>query len=143
MRDSNTEQKTCKDHAHFVGPGWTSILEKLDEKIADIAGEDYPKVKVLQVKEKFGSLRVYMDLIELPKDKWQQVNQVIGEAEKESLKTCEKCGQPGTQQGATTAPVERLKYGRVLTLCPLDHAVRDACKEAGVPFEMGNGDKVG
>lgn len=39
-----------------VGPGWASILKRLDVVLAAID----PNLEVFQVKEKFGGLRVYV-----------------------------------------------------------------------------------
>lgn len=65
------------------GPGWFSILEKLG-RAAEPTG-----VKAHTVKEKFGGLRVYTDRSN------PVMEAAVREAEKESLRTCEQCGQPG------------------------------------------------
>lgn len=77
------------------GKGWEPLLRQLCEKIA-------PKLKapndffegcfVVQVKEKFGGLRFYVA--------WSDtdIEKAIQEAEAESFKTCEECGQPGERR---------------------------------------------
>jgi hypothetical protein len=45
--------------------------------------------EVLQVKEKFGELRVYVN------HKTEEISRAIGQAQLESVVTCEICGQPG------------------------------------------------
>lgn len=66
------------------GDGWKDILDRLFSKI----GDEMIRIDthVLQVKEKFGGLRVYTgrenDLI----------SEAIRGAEKEAIKTCETCG---------------------------------------------------
>ena len=81
-----TEQ--LPDHLEWVGPGWHPILERLHDQILAID----PDYSVVQVKEKFGGLRVYLLSEPLP------VIDLVSAAEAESLRTCERCGQPGTQQ---------------------------------------------
>ena len=70
---------------YSVGQGWASILAKLYQQF-----EESPNtVRVAQVKEKFGTLRVYV--WSYPED----VESFIREAAAESAKTCEWCGAPG------------------------------------------------
>jgi hypothetical protein len=65
-----------------VGKGWHPLLDK----IFAILPED---AVVLQVKEKFGGLRFYVDYVD------EKVLDFIDEVEAESFKICEVCGQPG------------------------------------------------
>ena len=115
-----------------VGPGWHGILERLF-----MAKPDW--IKVIQVKEKFGGLRCYIDdgtvrvdfisseahgSLTVPADQGNSnedqaaqldtFQKMIREAETESLTVCEKCGAPGN-----------LRHGRwFLTLCEQCHANR-------------------
>jgi hypothetical protein len=71
-----------EDALKCVGPGWADILTRLYAKL--------PKdVHVLQVKEKFGSLRFYTGGVS------PEFSDLIDEAEKESATTCEVCGETG------------------------------------------------
>lgn len=81
-----------------VGPGWGSILKRLDAVLAAID----PNLEVFQVKEKFGGLRVYVGTSE-----YEAVESAISLAESLSFRTCEKCGEPGSPGGK----------GWVKTLC--------------------------
>jgi hypothetical protein len=66
-----------------VGPGWSKIIDRLyDAKPRNVV--------VLQIKEKFGSLRYYTGGVPPEFDK------LIDEAEAESEVTCEACGEPGS-----------------------------------------------
>lgn len=49
--------------------------------------------KASQVKEKYGSLRMYMDY------ETEEMSAVIRLAEHDSAKTCEECGEPGEVRG--------------------------------------------
>lgn len=93
-RDMDSEQvrklveaaPTFYGNVHYgfqCGPGWFSILEKLG-RAAEPTG-----VKAHTVKEKFGGLRVYTDRSD------SAIVAAVREAEKESLRTCEQCGQSG------------------------------------------------
>lgn len=50
---------------------------------------------VVQVKEKFGGLRFYIAYGTMSPEASDCVDARINRAEDESLKTCERCGQPG------------------------------------------------
>lgn len=69
------------------GEGWYNIL---DEMMAKIAALPPPEGFCFsQIKEKFGTLRVYTD-------GWsEEINTIIDEAEAKSAVTCESCGKPG------------------------------------------------
>lgn len=76
------------------GDGWYSLIRELSEKIEGYNGKnpDSPIVAV-QVKEKFGALRFYVDHSSGEVETW------IREAEAESSMTCERCGEPGKLRG--------------------------------------------
>ena len=71
-----------EDALLMVGPGWSDILRKLYAKL--------PKsTTVTTVKEKFGSLRVYIG------SGSDRTFDLCQKAEEESEITCEVCGKPG------------------------------------------------
>jgi hypothetical protein len=75
--------------------GWFDILwrlcEGLEPLVAELEAAGGQKFEVLQVKEKFGSLRFYVNC-----RKEGAISQRIETAAQESFRTCEVCGQPGT-----------------------------------------------
>jgi hypothetical protein len=75
--------------------GWFDILWRLCEDLEPLVAEfelaGGPKFEVLQVKEKFGGLRFYVNC-----RGHEAISQRIGIAADESFRTCEVCGQPGT-----------------------------------------------
>lgn len=95
-----------------VGDGWFDLLNRLSQKLEALG------VVAMQVKEKFGGLRFYID--GAPTDKADEIYDAIDEAEEESLTICEKCGDPGEARGG----------GWVRTLC--DSCSYDRYKDAGV-----------
>jgi len=94
-----------------VGRGWHGIIERLF-----LVKPEW--IKVIQVKEKFGGLRCYLDdgtvradcinlgsftiptnQVSLGEDQASQLlhfRKMVREAEAESFKVCESCGSPGT-----------------------------------------------
>jgi hypothetical protein len=74
--------------------GWFDILwrlcEDLEPLVAQFEQETGLHFEVLQVKEKFGGLRFYVNC-----RRNEAIRQRIGIAADESFQTCEVCGQPG------------------------------------------------
>ena len=85
-----------------IGDGWLLMVKELIEKIID---KGWNK-EVCQVKEKFGSLRFYINSAS------KEVHDLINEYENKSLEICESCGVKG----------ELRKNGWWRTLC-------DTCNE--------------
>lgn len=92
--------ETCMCWGFSCGDGWFKIIDELSEKLSKFEG-----IQAAQVKEKFGGLRFYIDGTD--SDNYEEVHQLIAEAEVLSYKTCERCGQPGEVKGG----------GWVRTLC--------------------------
>jgi hypothetical protein len=95
-------------HAYLVGEGWHPILARLHEQVVMLV----PDYTVGQLKEKFGGLRVHLDIDPnldkiLPLETIQRIWDLCEAAEGESERTCEYCGKPGVPTGA----------GWVKTLC--------------------------
>ena len=74
-----------EDAKHMVGPGWSKIIDYLYDNL-----EIPEKIRVFQVKEKFGTLRFYTS------GTTKEEDVIIRNAEKMSGETCEQCGEPGT-----------------------------------------------
>lgn len=73
---------------HAVGPGWRGLLKRLHEQIHAV----FPGYRLLDLKEKFGGLRVYVE--GLP-GSGEALRSLIARAEEEAERTCEFCGAPG------------------------------------------------
>jgi hypothetical protein len=76
-----------------VSEGWRGILEELLPKLEEgrlLLPKDRQNCHIVQLKEKFGGLRVYLS------DGNDPMDLAILEAEKKAIKTCEFCGEPGT-----------------------------------------------
>ena len=91
------------------GEGWYQILKDLSDEITKLDPEN--KVRVGQVKEKFGTLRYYLD-----DGGSESIYKAITKAEKLSEFTCEVCGQPGKERPS----------GWIKTLCDKHAGERNA-----------------
>ncbi len=73
--------------------GWKEIIYdlslKLEAIIIAMPEEERKNYKCAQCKEKYGTLRFYMTA------ETDEMGKLISKAEKESITTCEYCGQPG------------------------------------------------
>lgn len=87
------------------GKGWNTILEHafwlIDNHIGRVSNEERETFEVVQVKEKFGTLRCYTSTTD------DYISGVIAMAESISCSTCEHCGMPG----------KRRSRGWIQTLC--------------------------
>lgn len=93
----------------FVPDGWEALVTRLSEAVlACIQAKGLHDLQVVQVKEKFGALRFYLNYV-AP----DEVSALIRAAEEESGRTCETCGKLGER---------RTIKGWVRTVCP-EHAV--------------------
>lgn len=78
-----------------VGPGWQKLVEFTHHYLNLID----PGYKVLQIKEKFGGLRYYVELSqELDEQDVAICNNLVSLAEEISFRICEDCGGKGNVQ---------------------------------------------
>lgn len=109
------------------GPGWTDLVEALNELLDVEAGPDF---RFTQVKEKFGALRCYWT----GDDPSGRIDQLVEAAEEISQSMCETCG--------ADAKVRQTRggFGWVHTACD-EHAQADTVvirvKTEKIPTRMG------
>jgi len=115
FKDRNADpMETLMCWGFSVGPGWHDILSALCDNIQHYTEwnnknfdkgytqyKQVPPVTVVQVKEKFGTLRFYYDGGD------DKIDGMVRMAESMSAVTCEECGRPGTSTGG----------GWIRTLC--------------------------
>ena len=101
-----------------IGIGWLSIIETFLEKAS--AYQEY--IKIVQIKEKFGSLRIYYSYREDDEFEWddidsakkeeiyEMVSSLVHEAEFKSSIACIGCG---TEENV----VKRISYDKYCTTC--------------------------
>jgi len=78
--------ESCMPWGFDCGDGWFNLIYDLSKKISDIA----PECEVVQVKEKFATLRFYVNGYN------DEIDKLINEAEELSGRTCEICGDTET-----------------------------------------------
>ena len=83
-------RETCMHWGMSCGKGWFLLIDELCSKL------DHYDVVAAQVKEKFGSLRFYLE--SSPSNQFDEIHKHISEFEVKSGKTCETCGAPGTRR---------------------------------------------
>ena len=100
------------DHYKDVGRGWSGILAELHYNLSTI----YPSYEVLQVKEKFGGLRVYINHLNIDEPEVKRMEDFIRQAEGLCWVTCENCGA-ATDKGAR--PPKGRRFGWVKVYCDM------------------------
>ncbi len=75
--------------------GWLSLIERLMIELY-AAGFDTQHYRVTQLKEKFGTLRFYIDSSDPDKDRERLINALIDVACDRSISLCERCGRDGS-----------------------------------------------
>ncbi len=77
--------------------GWMPLIEKCARDLVYIDKEN--RVRFLQIKEKFGTLRFYISIKDYNRDNdldfYNKCLSIIRDAEIESQHTCEYCSNPG------------------------------------------------
>lgn len=107
--------------------GWQPLYREVIHAIAAIA----PSAKVVEAKEKFGEMRIYMKMYDEP------VFDLIDEATAKSRKLCQTCGEKGVlsrndgfyatlcpahSEGFVPAAESRLRHFRMIIPRPDDEA---------------------
>lgn len=80
-----------KSRGLAVGNGWFNIIDLLCAGLQSVTDGGGPQVVAVQIKQKFGGLRFYVDT----HSRAQGV--LIEQAERMAERTCEMCGAPGEQ----------------------------------------------
>jgi hypothetical protein len=79
---SNDNHKLARE----CGPGWNDLIGPI------VIRADETGATIVQIKEKFGMLRIYLGPGDVDCD---ELLDMIDKAEMESATTCEMCGKPG------------------------------------------------
>lgn len=73
--------------------GWEGIVEDLVNQLEQHAKTTNNGLRVEQIKSKYGGLRCYVNNDD------EYISQLISEAERRSMVTCEVCGELGVRRG--------------------------------------------
>lgn len=80
-----------------VGKGWASLIDEVFDAKESM---NLRNVKIVQVKEKYAGLRIYIDGYEMDENHpVYQFEKLIHDIERRSYKICEECGAPGAVRG--------------------------------------------
>jgi len=82
-------RKSLMQYGAECQPGWFPMIYELTKKVSDIAKRDKTETQVVQIKEKFGGLRYYIN------SGTYDILKLVGKYEDKSYKICEVCGKPG------------------------------------------------
>jgi len=87
-----------------IGEGWMSLVIELLDKIQHLVDNnpEYSELQVIQVKEKFAQLRVYLNYY------YEEIEDLIEEYTEKSVHVCEVCGETGETRNL---------HGWYMTLC--------------------------
>lgn len=93
LRDEFPELMADYQISFGAGAGWYQLIRQLLEDLDAHRQQTGGEIKICQIKEKFGGLRVYIN------EGDETAFQMILKAEDASYKICDMCGQPGRQRG--------------------------------------------
>lgn len=74
------------------GKGWFHLIDECEKELVAL---DVENTHWLQIKEKFGKLRLYFTTEHLPDDVAERANEIAAEYELKSYSVCEYCGNKG------------------------------------------------
>ena len=80
---------TCMGWGIECDDGWFLIIWNLCKVLEPLGAV------ASQVKEKFGTMRFYLEPFSGGEENWTAANAAVSKAESESAMTCEACGRPG------------------------------------------------
>lgn len=83
-------QNNLMAFGYDCGKGWYPLIDELMSKLQVLNEEKYPDLQVVQVKEKWGLLTVYLTYY------YPEAEKLIDEYRDKSAKICEICGNPST-----------------------------------------------
>lgn len=84
-------QYICKDFS--IQHGWYPLIDELCQKIQENVDErKINQIRAIQVKQKFGSLRFYVNYHD------EEISKYIQEAENKSMTICTRCSNNGTMR---------------------------------------------
>ena len=89
------------ENFHFeCGDGWFLILNAAFREIMKIKSHLRTYPRVAQIKEKFGTMRFYLDPLDGGEEYCDRIYAVVNMAETLSYRTCESCGRAGFPRDA-------------------------------------------
>jgi len=85
--------QSCMAFGIDTGDGWLQLIDQLSQELESTAKQ---VVWYAQIKEKFGTLRVYLNYAaSVSNEKMQEVDAILDKYQELSSRVCEQCGKPG------------------------------------------------
>ncbi len=78
-----------------IGKGWLDLVKELSSKLESVLSKMENPPYAIQMKEKFGGLRFYLDG-DCDEKNSEEIYNIISFYEKKSSFTCESCGERGS-----------------------------------------------
>lgn len=124
------KREAARPFGFECGDGWEPLIRRLSEKLEALLRQVPAEIRLRDslrcfwAKEKFGGLR--FDLVGYPEDEnlRKTIGELIGEAVRESYRTCEACGKPGSV--SSNRPKTSDRHFWIQTLCEEHHRMREA-----------------
>lgn len=76
-------------------PGWAELVEFFLQEVKNLTKDSEGKIKISQIKEKLGGLRIYYRTVNLSEKQKQEVGALVEKVEASSYNTCNICSKPG------------------------------------------------
>lgn len=87
----------CKPIYPETAEGWDALVEDFIQEMNEAACAFRNKsITIIDIKEKFGGLRIYVDY-DLPSEQISELERIVSKYEHLSLKTCSYCGEENKQ----------------------------------------------
>ena len=84
--------------------GWYNLIDETCSRIQAVYDEMLiaPSLKILQIKEKFGTLRFYFELPTRDETLRERITRIVDEAQVKSAQICERCGSVNREKKIRT-----------------------------------------
>lgn len=92
--------------------GWDELVLDTFKALRDYSYANDIQVDIMQIKEKFGGLRIYTNSYEN-----KEVNRIIEKAEHDSFGTCQRCGANDDSVGPRAFPGDSRVIGTLCKAC--------------------------
>lgn len=129
MKNAEKNILDLNTHKSEIGPGWHFLVDAVNT----LAGRD---IDIFQVKEKFGTLRIYYKLkdhVKNPNDS-QNIHGIVSRAEYWSSYTCENTGKAGSLRDVN---------GWYKTLCEDEYQKAISAIKNTITYDAATGKVVG
>lgn len=95
---SHARNTSMAEYPIACGNGWYDLIDRTASRLL-LAGEDGAPIELIEIKEKFGALRIrWRATAPMTAHHQYSIRSILDHAEHASLRICETCGEPGQLQ---------------------------------------------